>query len=92
MLTRFPFQILKEQVLDLALIEDEGDVSVKLMMITQRPTFGLETSSKETLLQIRDYPSFCVLYELTVRNWAPLIFPGAERSLNCSRFLSFVVS
>ena len=51
---------LQEKVLDLVLLEDDGDRFLKLMMVSER--------GNETLLSIREYPSFKVLYELQV--WA----------------------
>ena len=50
---------LQEKVLDLVLLEDDGDRFLKLMMVSER--------DNETLLSIREYPSFKVLYELQVR-------------------------
>ena len=50
---------LQEKVLDLVLLEDDGDRFLKLMMVSER--------GNETLLSIREYPSFKVLYELQVR-------------------------
>ena len=60
---------MQEKVTDFVLLEDEGDSVLKMMMVTQR--FGLSDGSGDkkvsTLLQIREYPSFNVLYELEVR-------------------------
>jgi hypothetical protein len=57
--TMFCFQ---EKVIDFVLLEDEGDSVVKMMMITQRQT-NVDVDVR-TLLQIREFPSFNVLYEL----------------------------
>jgi hypothetical protein len=43
----------------MALIEDENDPVLKMIFVTKR-------NEDETLLQIREYPSFKVLYELRV--------------------------
>ena len=60
----------QEKVVDLVLLEDEGDSVVKMMMVTQRQTKvendSLDNRHVETLLQIREFPSFKVLYELQV--------------------------
>jgi hypothetical protein len=56
----------QEKVLDLVLLEDEGDADLKLMLVTQRGDAG-NGSGVETCLQIRQYPAFGnVLYELQV--------------------------
>ena len=51
-------------MLDFVLLEDEGDTVLKLMMVTERQSAIDE--SAETLLTIREYPSFNVLFELQV--------------------------
>ena len=68
----------QEKVVDFVLLEDEGDSVVKMMMVTQRPTnidsmsvdsqqsTNVDDQHVETLLQIREFPSFNVLYELEV--------------------------
>ena len=53
--------ILQEKVLDLKLLEDEGDVTLKLMMVVVRDS--------ETHFQIRSYPSYEKLYELKVNQF-----------------------
>jgi hypothetical protein len=64
-----PFTLMQEKVTDFVLLEDEGDSVLKMMMVTQR--FGQSDGSGDknvrTFLQIREYPSFNVLYELGVR-------------------------
>ena len=55
----------EEKVVDMALIEDENDSSIKIMMVTQK--------MGKCKLQIRECPDFNSLYELEVRSFCRLL-------------------
>ncbi|TRY72764.1 hypothetical protein TCAL_00185 [Tigriopus californicus] len=58
----------EEQVLDFVLIEDEGDLKIKILMFIQSMD-----KTGEYLLQMREHPSFELLYELPVSKVTHLI-------------------
>ena len=55
----------KEKVLEFVLLEDEGDTQLNLLMVTERIS-ELNKCEVDTNLQIREYPSFHLNYELKV--------------------------
>ena len=58
-----------ETVKELALIEDENDPILKMLMIVTR---SKGKTAFETLLQIREFPKFELLYELKVTPYCKL--------------------
>ena len=69
MMNLYEFEM--DKVKGLALIEDENDPVLKLFLTVERCSTKLD-DNVETFLQIVEYPSFEILYELKVAPYCKL--------------------
>ena len=68
----------EERVLEIVLLEDGEEGQLNLLLVTERPNHEI-SKVMDTYLQIRKYPSFCLVYELKVNSFCrPLAYTAGQ--------------